>query len=202
MENAEQISGRIEPEQNQVIYKIQNVVTSVSLNQEIDLDHIANSYKDVNFNMNRFPGLCVKISKPKCVILIFKNGKMVITGLKRISDIPIVLQTIRKKLLNIKMDIPPNPEYRVVNLVVSGHINKKNINLDIASMKLEGTIYEPEVFPGMIFRMIEPVSCVFLVFSTGKFVITGLKREMDIEKAIISFGKALRVKELFSEYRL
>ncbi len=190
-----------EPAKSIVTFKVQNVVTSVNLGMDIDLDVITNKFRDVNYNMNRFPGLCIKISKPKCVVLLFKNGKMVITGLKQTSHIKIILKKMQKRLETIEIQIPENPEYRVVNMVVSANIGMK-INLDLSSMSLERTIYEPEVFPGMIYRMQDPVKCVFLVFTTGKFVITGLKNEEDIEKAVISFGKQMRKKDLFTDIPL
>ncbi|MHA1728394.1 MAG: TATA-box-binding protein [Promethearchaeota archaeon] len=193
-------SGNSSVPLNRVTYKVQNVVTSVNLNTDIDLDKIRNKFLDVNFNMNRFPGLCIKLKQPKCVILLFKNGKMVITGLKLSSQIPDVLTKFRKRLVEVDIKIPKEPEYRVVNMVVSADIGL-NINLDLSSLTLDRSIYEPEVFPGLIYRMVQP-KCVFLVFSTGKFVITGLKREEDIEKVIITFGKILRSNMLFTELAL
>lgn len=187
----------VKTKKNRVTYKVTNVVTSVTLGVDVNLDIIAKKFKDVNFNLNRFPGLSIKMLKPKCVILLFKNGKMVITGLKQASDVPIVLSKIRNRLKVIPIDIPENPDYRVVNLVVSADFGV-GINLDLSMMALEKAIYEPEVFPGLIFRMEKPVKCVILAFSSGKFVITGLKSESEISKVIVAFGKEIREKELFT----
>ena len=191
----------VKSKKNRATYKITNVVTSVTLGVDVNLDIIAKKFKDVNFNLNRFPGLSIKMLKPKCVILLFKNGKMVITGLKQASDVPIVLKKIRNRLKIIPVDIPENPEFRVVNMVISADFGPNlGINLDLSMMTLEKAIYEPEVFPGLIYRMEKPVKCVILAFSSGKFVITGLKSESEIGPVIVAFGKEIREKELFSQH--
>ncbi len=199
IKDSQETSGNtVKSKKNKVTYKVTNVVTSVTLGVDVDLDIIAKKFKDVNFNLNRFPGLSIKLLKPKCVILLFKNGKMVITGLRQASDVPIVLSKIRNRLKVILIDIPENPEYKVVNMVVSADFGI-GINLDIGSLSLEKAIYEPEVFPGLIHRVEKPVKCVILVFSSGKFVITGLKSESEIGKVIVAFGKEIREKDLFSK---
>ena len=80
-------------------------------------------------------------------------------------------------------------------MAVSGHL-KRRIDLDLASVVLERTIYEPEVFPGMVLRMDEP-HCVFLCFSNGKFVVTGLTDKNMIKEAVITFGNLIKNNELF-----
>ena len=175
-------------------FSVENIVSSVKLNQEIDIEMISTRFRDVNYNANKFPGINIRFKQPKCVVLLFKNGKMVITGLKYFDHVPIILDKVLEKLKNIGIVIKEKPDYEIVNIVSTLNFMQK-INLDRASLELYSTIYEPEVFPGIIFRITEP-KCVFLIFSSGKVVLTGLKFEKDIIPAIKILGRALKSRDL------
>jgi transcription initiation factor TFIID TATA-box-binding protein len=58
-------------------------------------------------------------------------------------------------------------------------------------------MYEPEQFPGLIYRMEEP-KVVILLFSTGKLVCTGATKEEDVYLAVAKLHKELEEKELIS----
>ncbi|MHA1674010.1 MAG: TATA-box-binding protein [Promethearchaeota archaeon] len=173
-------------------YSVENVVVSVKLHQELPLSDIAEAYKDAEFNTNKFPGLCVHLTAPtpKSTVLIFGNGKCVITGLKFSKDAPKVIDKIVERFEAIGIEITQKPDYEVVNVVTSINL-KQRINLDKASLLLNQSIYEPEVFPGLIFRVDEPKS-VFLIFSSGKVVLTGIKSEEQIVPCIKYLGENLR----------
>jgi transcription initiation factor TFIID TATA-box-binding protein len=172
-------------------YRIENIVISVNLHATFDLTTISQSYHDAEFNLNRFPGLCIRLTKPKSTILLFKNGKMIITGLKNSQEAITVVDRIITKLKNIGIQIPENPEIKIVNLVISINLQQR-INLDKASLLLMDSIYEPEVFPGIILHVDQPIKCVFLLFSSGKVILTGLKKEEDIIPAIKFLGTQLK----------
>ena len=70
-------------QQHRATYSVQNVVASVVLKRDISLKRITEYYKDAEENLNKFPGICLRLKKPKCAILLFKNGKMVLTGLTK-----------------------------------------------------------------------------------------------------------------------
>jgi transcription initiation factor TFIID TATA-box-binding protein len=183
-------STAIENKQHSATYKIQNIVVSVELNRDINLKEIIEAYRDAEENLNKFPGICLRLKKPKCAILLFSNGKMVITGLKFSKDAPIVISRVIDRLNAIGIEITDEPNWRLVNLVLSLNF-KQTIPLDDAALLLTHSIYEPEVFPGLIFRIQEP-KCVFLIFSSGKVVLTGLKAEDQIIPAVKLLGKTLK----------
>ena len=176
-------------------FQITNIVTSCSLKTKIDLDLLAEKYQEVDHNVNNFPGVSIRFTKPKCTALLYENGEMIITGLKKTEFIPIVISKVVNNLKSNDILVSDNPDYRIVNMAVSGHL-KRRIDLDLASVVLERTIYEPEVFPGMVLRMDEP-HCVFLCFSNGKFVVTGLTDKNMIKEAVITFGNLIKNNELF-----
>ena len=140
-------------------YKIENVVATVvvSLTNRMDLNVIAQKYDDVEYNPERFPGLIMRMDKPKATILVFSTGKMVITGLRQAEDAPKVVDTVMKRIQKCKIPIA-NPEIIIQNIVASGDL-KCAIDLNMAAVVMEYSMYEPEVFPGLIYRMQNPMPC-------------------------------------------
>jgi len=181
-------------------YTIQNIVVKSSLNlgESIDLNKVSEELQNTEYNSERFPGLFIRINHPKCVIIVFKNGKLILTGLKSFDHVTLALNLLILKLnkilesnINIKSIHP-----EVVNIVITANFFKQ-INLDRAALKLENSIYEPEVFPGLIFHSLTPVKSVFLIFSTGKVVFTGVNKKIVIEPALVNLGRLLKEKKLF-----
>lgn len=182
--------SEIEPKKNIVTLKIENVVASVRISSYLNLDLLIERYRDVEKKEN-FPGLVIKIKKPKSTILIFRSGKMVITGTKNIKNIPIIVEKVVKRLTATGCELDMEPEIKVENIVASGNFHTP-INLDLTSITLERTIYEPEVFPGLIYKVPVPKVC-FLIFSSGKIICTGAKKEAKIRIAVRDL--AIKLKE-------
>ena len=172
-------------------YKIVNVVATVimEITEKIDLTKISRKYEDVEYNPERFPGLIMRINEPKATFLIFTTGKMVITGLKRADEaspgVKKVIKYIRKAGINVS-----NPEITIQNIVASGDLHTY-IDLNMAAIIMENVMYEPEVFPGVIYRMRDPKT-VLLIFSTGKVVCAGAKNKKIVRDAFIKLNKEVR----------
>ena len=181
--------SEIEPKKNIVTLKIENVVASVRISSYLNLDLLIERYRDVEKKEN-FPGLVIKIKKPKSTILIFRSGKMVITGTKNIKNIPIIVEKVVKRLTATGCELDMEPEIKVENIVASGNFHTP-INLDLTSITLERTIYEPEVFPGLIYKVPVPKVC-FLIFSSGKIICTGAKKEAKIRIAVRDLAVKLK----------
>ena len=78
-----------------------------------------------------------------------------------------------------------------------GHGENNKIDLDLASLSLKNAIYDPEVFPGLIYKQNDEIKGTFLIFSTGKLVFTGIAQESLIEPSLISLGRLLKSMDLF-----
>ena len=185
--------SEIKPKKNTVTLKIENVVASVRISSYLNLDLLIERYRDVEKKEN-FPGLVIKIKKPKSTILIFRSGKMVITGTKNIKNIPIIVEKVVKRLKATGCELDMEPEIKVENIVASGNFHTP-INLDLTSITLERTIYEPEVFPGLIYKVPVPKVC-FLIFSSGKIICTGAKLEAKIRIAVRDLAVKLKKAEI------
>ena len=174
-------------------YKIENVVATVvvEITEKIDLNQIARKHADVEYNPERFPGLVMRIEKPKATILIFSTGKMVVTGLRKASEAERVVDKVVKNIRKAGIKVS-NPEITIQNIVASGDLHT-NIDLNMAAIVMEYAMYEPEVFPGLIYRMQDPKT-VFLIFSTGRIVCTGAKRKEIVKEAVSKLN--IQVREL------
>jgi transcription initiation factor TFIID TATA-box-binding protein len=161
--------------------KIQNVVAVASLGQKIDLLAIMKTFLNVDYRPKKFPGLVFKLKRPKTTTLIFTTGKMVCTGAKSENEAFSAVRKVVRELRKEGFVIRGEPEILIVNMVASADVGGK-VDLEEASNVLDNVMYEPEQFPGLIYRMEDP-KVVLLVFASGKLVITGAKREEQVHKA-------------------
>ena len=167
---------------------IQNVVASINLFTTIDLVTAYQTLIDdddlfVSYNPETFPGLILKIKKPKISSLVFSSGKLVLTGAKSTDMVHDGVNQMIKILRTVGTKITEDPEIIVQNIVASGHFNHRTINLELAALWLEHSMYEPEQFPGLIYRLAEPKT-VLLLFQSGNLVCTGAKTEDQVRQAV------------------
>ena len=161
---------------------IENVVASATLNQKVDLNAVVKGYPGVEYRPEQFPGLVFRLKRPKTATLIFSSGKMVCTGAKSEKEARRAVMKVVKELKKGGIIIISKPEMKIQNIVASGILGGM-IDLEKAAYTLEHAMYEPEQFPGLIYRMAEP-KVVILLFASGKLVCTGGKKEQDTYDAV------------------
>jgi len=163
-------------------YRIENVVASVTLNQKLNLEKIAERVPNAEYSPEQFPGLVLRISRPKTATLVFSSGKMVCTGAKSEKEVRRAVNAIVSLLRNYGIDVEGEPIIEIQNIVASANL-KALVDLEKAAYLLENSMYEPEQFPGLIYRMDNP-KVVLLIFSSGKVVCTGARKEEEVKEAI------------------
>ena len=175
------------------IIEIQNVVASATLGQDLDLDSIVRIFPGVEYRPEVFPGLVFRLKKPKTATLLFRTGKMVCTGSKSERQardaVSKVVDELKKKGI-----VAGGPDIRIQNIVASVALGG-SIDLEKTTYSLERTMYEPEQFPGLIYRMDDP-RVVILIFASGKLVCTGARKEEDVGVAVAKLQETLEKKEL------
>jgi len=162
--------------------KIQNIVVSTSLEHDIPLIKLAETLPNTEYNPEQFPGLVMRIKDPKTSALIFSSGKVVCTGAKSLTKVKESINKIIKNLSKIRIRIKVKPKIIVQNMVASGNIFM-DLNLNSLAMKLPNTEYEPEQFPGLVFKL-QGTRATFLLFSNGKIVCTGTRSETKLREAV------------------
>ncbi len=171
--------------------KIENVVASTKLAEEFDLTVIESQFEGAEYNKQKFPGLVYRVSDPKAAFLVFTSGKVVCTGAKNVADVHTVIGNMAKKLNSIGIKTIENPQITVQNIVASADLHTiLNLNAIAIGLGLENIEYEPEQFPGLVYRIDEP-KVVVLIFSSGKLVVTGGKTPEDCERGVEVVRKQL-----------
>jgi transcription initiation factor TFIID TATA-box-binding protein len=173
---------------------IQNIVASVSLNQKIDLQKIVAKFPHTEYNPSVFPGLVFRLKKPKTATLIFGTGKMVCTGAKSEKESRRAVEKVVRELRSEGIQINDKPVVHIQNIVASAALGGE-IDLESLVYKLDRIMYEPEQFPGAVYRMGDP-QVVFLIFSAGKLVCVGAKKEEQVYEAVDKIQKLLEEKDL------
>ena len=176
------------------IISIENVVASATLNQKVDLNAVVKGYPGVEYRPEQFPGLVFRLKRPKTATLIFNSGKMVCTGAKSEKEARGAIMKVVKELKKGGIIIISKPDLKVVNIVASASLGGM-IDLEKAAFTLGKTMYEPEQFPGLIYRMDDP-KVVILLFASGKLVCTGAKKEQDVYDAVQKLHTLLEEKSL------
>ena len=170
--------------------EVVNIVVSTSLEHEIPLEKMAAVLSNTEYNPEQFPGLVIRIKDPKTSALIFGSGKVVCTGARSMQKVEESIQRIIESLKKINVEITIKPEIHVQNIVASGSIGL-DLNLNSLAMKLENTEYEPEQFPGLVYKL-TAAKATFLLFSNGKIVCTGTKSEEQVHQAIGMLKESLQ----------
>jgi transcription initiation factor TFIID TATA-box-binding protein len=174
--------------------RIQNIVASAALNQRISLKKIVEKFPHAEYSPKVFPGLVFRLKKPKTATLIFETGKMVCTGAKSEKEAIQAVNKVTKELKSHGISISNKPAITIQNIVASAELNGE-IDLENVVYKLKRVMYEPEQFPGAVYRMEEP-KVVFLIFSAGKLVCVGAKKEQDVYDAVGKLQALLEEQEL------
>jgi len=183
------------PEKTAIV-SIQNVVASASLKQRLDLESIVRVFPGVEYRPEQFPGLVYRLKKPKTATLIFSSGKMVCTGARSERMAKRAVMKVVEELKSKGIVIAGKPDIQVQNIVASGNLFGR-IDLEKTTYALKRTMYEPEQFPGLIYRMDNPKT-VMLLFASGKFVCTGARSESQVYEAVKNLQMNLEKQKLIS----
>jgi len=159
--------------------KIENVVASTSLGEELDLQAIALALGGAEYEPEQFPGLIYRLKEPKTATLLFRSGKVVCTGAKSLEHVKTAIDMVAKQI-------------EVQNIVASSDLGTEiNLNAIAISLGLEKVEYEPEQFPGLVYRIDVP-KVVVLLFGSGKLVCTGARKPSDVEEAVEKITQELK----------
>jgi len=176
------------------IISIVNVVASASIKEKLDLNEITRKFPDTEYHPEQFPGLVFRLKVPKTATLVFRTGKMVCTGSTSeelaVKAVNMVVAKLRKGGIKIKKDAVVTVQNIVSSINLGGRVS-----LELAARTLPRSMYEPEQFPGVIHRMIDPKT-VILIFASGKLVCTGAKTEKDVYRSVNNLHSMLEEKGL------
>lgn len=174
------------------LLQIQNIVATGSVAESVDLELLASTLPRCRFDRKKFPGAVLYMDDPKSVALIFASGKIVLTGLLQLNDIPTALENLIARFRDAGVACTDDPRVTVKNIVCTYNLGYECnlVRIVAALMDSEWVEYEPESFPGLVCRIADP-RIVFLLFSSGKAVITGGTTMKDVQKGLEIFRERL-----------
>jgi transcription initiation factor TFIID TATA-box-binding protein len=162
------------------------------LGTELDLPTIAISLEGSEYEPERFPGLIYRLKEPKTATLLFHSGKVVCTGAKSLEQVKMAIEKVTKQIEKAGIRIRIEPKIEVQNIVASSDLGQSiNHNAIAITLGLERVEYEPEQFPGLVYRLDVP-KVVLLLFGSGKLVCTGARKPKDVEDAVDKITIELR----------
>ena len=167
---------------------MENIVASTLFAEKLDLDMIALSLEEAEYEPEQFPGLVYRLSSPKTATLLFRSGKANCTGAKNIEDVRTTINIITEKLKKLGVEVYKDPDIVIQNIVAISDLGGElNLNEVAMALGLENVEYEPEQFPGLVYKLPPTKSnpqATFLLFSNGKIVCTGTKSEKEVHLAL------------------
>ena len=169
--------------------RLQNIVATINTHSKLTLDVIAQTARNAEYNPRRFAAVIMRIREPRTTALIFGTGKIIVTGAKTKEDSKIAGRKYVAIIQRCGFQQAAFRDYKVQNLTASTDCG--------FPIRLEGLVYahaqhatyEPELFPGLVYRLPEP-KCVLLIFVSGKVVLTGARTE---EAMTVAFQKLFPV---------
>jgi transcription initiation factor TFIID TATA-box-binding protein len=170
---------------------VQNIVASTTFADKLDLDMIAQSLEEAEYEPEQFPGLIYRLNNPKTATLLFRSGAANCTGAKNIEDVRVAIDIIKEKLEKLGIDVYKNPEIVIQNIVaisdLGGELNLSEVAIALGLEKVE---YEPEQFPGLVYRIKVP-KVAMLLFGSGKIVCAGGRKVEEVSLAVDNLFKEL-----------
>jgi transcription initiation factor TFIID TATA-box-binding protein len=170
--------------------KIQNIVLSVTYEgTEFNLEKLDRSLAGARYDPESFPGVIYKSEDPRASFLIFASGKMNCVGAESMAGAKLAIKNLTSKLKKARIKVKSAPKVEVQNMVASIDFGRK-FDLEHIASRFENTEYEPETFPGLVFRLDDP-KVVILLFVSGKGVCAGAKSKRDVNRAAQKMSKIL-----------
>ena len=158
----------------------------------MDLQALAVSLDGADYEPEQFPGLIYRLKEPKTATLLFRSGKVVCTGAKSLDQVKLAIDKVTTQIRKAGISLDSEPKIEVQNIVASSDLGQKiNLNVIAITLGLERVEYEPEQFPGLVYRLDEP-KVVLLLFGSGKLVCTGARRPQDVEAAVDKITEELK----------
>jgi transcription initiation factor TFIID TATA-box-binding protein len=170
--------------------KIENIVASATFGIRVPLEKMVEHLEGTEYEPEQFPGLVYRVKDPKAAMLIFSSGKIVCTGARNIADVKKAIEKVAKMIKTLGLEVPKTYKIQIENIVASAQIPGR-LSLDKIAFELENSEYEPNQFPGLVYRMKDPKAAL-LLFGSGKVICTGIRKIEDVEYAMNDLFKKLK----------
>jgi len=169
--------------------KIVSILAHVILDKALNLEQISKVFENATFPLKTKGWLKYRLPPENYYIAFYKSGKFSVSGQKNCNEVYSianrVIKCLNEKGIELKI-----VKIKIINIVVLNEISLPS-NLENILQKLDfyKVSYEPEQFPGLIYK---DFGATFLLFSNGKLIITGIKDFKNIPNFISSFYNLIK----------
>ncbi|CEM37223.1 unnamed protein product [Vitrella brassicaformis CCMP3155] len=177
--------------------RVQNLIASVQLGRELDLKSIALSTRNSEFNPKKINAVVMRIREPRCTALVFRTGRMMISGSKTEKDAKLGGKRMARIIQKVGFPDVVFANFKVENVIASADVGFPVRLEGLAFDHRERCSYEPELFSGCVFRFRDVLkvkderveggekacSCTALVFVSGKVSLSGARSEEELHMA-------------------
>ena len=171
--------------------KIENIVVYSQIADSFNIQQLSEEMPEFLYNPDDFNGVTLKLDEPKTAVLILPNGRAICTGAKTIEDAETSIKKVANKLKKVGFTIVSKPKVETQNIIASTDVEKElHLSSISTGLILEHVNYEPENFPGLIYKM-DDIGAIMLLFSSGKIVCTGAKNMEDVSTAFETMKEKL-----------
>ncbi len=173
------------------IVHVENVVASVSLNKQIPLERLLEILETSEYEPEQFPGLVFRLDKPRVASLIFRSGKIICVGARSVKEAKEAIREVVRRVKKVGIRVNEKKlKVKIENIVAAIELGYE-LNLDALAFALENSEYEPEQFPGLVYRIEDP-PVAFLLFSSGRVICAGSRSIAEMKRAISILEKRLK----------
>ncbi len=169
-----------------------NAVGGGELGEELNLQYLYEVLdgEDIRYDPEHWPGLYIRFTEESPAILVFRTGKYNIAGADSVQQLRQVNENFLKKIEELGISREKN-SFEIRNLVFLDRYRRElNLEQIVIALGFEETEYEPEQFPGVLYRPADTVG-TFLIFRNGKVILTGANSSGAASNAFLTLFELL-----------
>ncbi len=162
--------------------KVENVVAVAMLGVDVPLEKMSSQTEKAEYEPEPFSGLVYRPGERGVAALIFSSGKIVCTGTRNVEHARETVNKVVQRIKELGVSVPAGFTIEIDNIVGSSKINAQ-LSLQDLAFSLENAEYDPDRFPGLVYRISDP-EVSFMLFASGKIICSGAHSIGDIQRAL------------------
>jgi transcription initiation factor TFIID TATA-box-binding protein len=168
--------------------EIVSTMGSGSLGREIDLEVLVNELEDyldtsIEANFHTTAMVTIRLEEDGPAYTIYRTGTFQVRGSPTGELLNTAAERLQEILREMEVDLPEYEFEQATAVFMEDLDQSVDLEALVIALGLETTEYEPEQFPGLIYRPIQ-FDVTLLIFASGKVIIGGTSDRNEADAAI------------------
>lgn len=166
-------------------FSLANLVGSLRLGRELDLSALSMDLQNTNYHPETYPSMIYRPFEDRSVsVLTPSSGRLAIVGAKSKQELIDGVDDFLAALIELGIETDKTSNDILIQNMVANYDFGREFDLPVVAVALDlnNVEYEPEQFPGLIYRSDSGNSTV-LLFTSGKLVVTGANTYLEVIQA-------------------